>query len=766
MQGNFSALAVVKSLSKASYLSSMLIHKILLLVFFLSAFAFAQQKAILSGFIRDKANKESLPYANVAIKDLKIGTATNIEGYYAIPNIPDGEYEVNVTLIGYQTLTFTINTKEQKRIVRDILLSDQSVQINEVIIDAEKEAEKRSTQTGRISMQAKDVAQLPTIGEADVFRALQLMPGVKATSEISSGLNIRGGSTDQNLILLDGTVVYNPSHLFGFFSTFNNDAIKDIDLMKGGFPAEYGGRLSSVLNVTNIDGDRVTTHGKASISLLSTRITGEGPIGNGSWFLSGRRTYFDQLVAFAGLDTGKDALPLYFFYDANAKLNQDFGEDDKISFVGYFGDDDLTYKIGNNELELNMLWGNRTGALRWTHVFSQTLFSNFTASYSRYNAKIGANFGGVDISQENSVIDYSLRNDVDFFISNDHFVKLGVWWSQYDIQYIQRGDGEPYIFKERPAQISFYGQDEWTINERWKTQFGLRIEYQDLSKHVRYGPRFNARYNIDEYSTLKFATGMYYQFLNAVPAGSDNGFSPFDIWVPINEKMNPSRSIDFVLGYETKYFEDYTISLETYYKAYKDVLLFKREIIQTLDVSKLFHVGTGRAYGFEFFLQKRLGQLTGLIGYTLAWTHRTFPDLNNGQEFMPKFDRRNDLTISGNYQFNELWKISSVFTFSTGQSYTPAAGIWIDNSTGNPNTRIEPGPLYSKRLLPYHRWDLSVHKKITMLDIDGSWYFQIFNVYNYRNIWFKNFDFSKNPVDVTDIRLLPIVPSFGVEFKF
>ncbi len=733
---------------------------------FFPSLLLAQQSATISGFIRDKANKESLPYATVAIKELKIGTATNIEGYYAIPSIPEGEYTVTVTLLGYQTSTFPIDTRKNKRIVKDIFLSDQAVQVSEVIVEAEKEEEKRSTQTGRISMQAKDIAQLPTIGEADVFRALQMMPGVKATSEISTGLNIRGGSTDQNLILLDGTVVYNPSHLFGFFSTFNNDAIKDIVLMKGGFPAEYGGRLSSVLNVTNIDGDRVSTHGKASISMLSTRVTGEGPIGNGSWFLSGRRTYFDKLIDWAGLDTGANALPLYYFYDANLKLNQDFGEDDKVSFVGYLGDDDLIFKVGDGELELNMLWGNRTGALKWTHVFSQTLFSNITASYSKYKAIIGGDLGGTGFSNVNSVQDYSVRADVDFFATNDHLVKLGVWWSQYDIRYRESFDGDPYEFKERPAQISFYGQDEWTINERWKAQFGLRVEYQDLTKHITLGPRVNVRFNIDEYSTLKLASGMYYQFLNAVPAGSDNGFSPFDIWVPLNEKMNPSRSTDFVLGYENSFFEDVKISVETYYKRYRDVLLFKREITQTLDVSELFYVGQGRSYGLEFFIQKQSGQLTGMIGYTLAWTHRTFDALNEGREFMPKFDRRHDLTLAGNYQFDELWKLSSVFTFSTGQSYTPATGVYQDVSTGNPNTVVIPGELYSKRLLPYHRWDLSLHKKITMFDLDGSWYFQIFNVYNYRNIWFKNFDYSENPIEVTDVKLLPIIPSFGVEFKF
>lgn len=741
--------------------------KYLILFFFpVTTLLLSQEKAILSGFVREKSDQESLPYANVVIKELKIGASTNIEGYYAIPNIPDGEFTVVVSLLGFQSYTFKIDTRQNKKIIQDIVLSDQAVQVNEVIISAEKEEEKRNTQVGRIQMQAKDVAALPTIGEADVFRALQMMPGVKATSEISSGLNVRGGSTDQNLILLDGTVVYNPSHLFGFFSTFNNDAVKDIELMKGGFPAEFGGRLSSVLNVTNIDGDQVNTHGKASISLLSTRLTGEGPVGNGSWFLSGRRTYFDTFIAAAKLDTGKDALPLYYFYDANGKIHQDIGEDDKLSFVGYLGQDDLKYNLGNNEIKLNMRWGNKTGAIKWTHIFSQTLFSNFTASLSHYSAGIGATFGGVNISQDNSVDDFSLKGDIDFFASNDHLIKLGIWYSQYDIGYIQSGDGDPYKFRERPAQISFYAQDDWNINERWVIKSGLRFEYQDASKAANIGPRIAIRYNIDEYSLIKFASGLYYQFLNAVPAGTDNGFSPFDIWVPINEKMKPSKAIDIVLGYETKYFEDYNLSVETYYKKYFDILQFKNEIVQSTNTEDLFYVGDGRAYGLEVYLQKRFGQITGSIGYTLAWTHRTFSALNKGEEYHPKYDRRNDITLAGNYQINENWKFSAVFTYATGQAYTYGVARTQYIVLGNPTDVTIPGKLYNRRLSPYHRLDLSITKQTIFLGLHGSWYFQIFNVYNRRNVWFKQFDTSKNPTDITDVKLLPIIPTFGFDFEF
>lgn len=740
--------------------------KILLALVLCLSTGFSQQKAILYGFVRDKANEESLPYANVYIKALKIGAATNIEGYYAIPNIPEGEYEVQYSILGYITQTVTINTRNNKRIAQDILLSDEALQVSEVIISAEKEEEKRATQTGRIVMHAKDIASLPTIGEADVFRALQVMPGVKATSEISSGLNVRGGSTDQNLILLDGTVVYNPSHLFGFFSTFNNDAIKDIDLMKGGFPAEFGGRLSSVLNVTNIDGDRVGSHGKTSLSLLSTRVTGEGPLGNGSWFLSGRRTYFDQFVSLAELDKGDDALPLYYFYDANAKINQDFGQDDKVSLVGYLGQDDLKWGLGENELAINMRWGNRTGAVKWTHVFDPKLFSNFTASYSRYIARTTVNFGGTEFGQNNSVNDFSLKGDIDFFAANDHLVKLGVWWSQYRITYNEIGDGDPYEFLFRPAQISFYGQDEWRVSEWWTLQLGARLEYQDLSKTSSLGPRFNARYNLDELSSLKFATGIYYQFLTAVPAGTDNGFSPFDIWVPINEEMRPSRSYDFVLGYETRSFEEFNISLEGYYKMFDDILIFKREITHTKDVKELFDVGSGNAYGVEFFLQKKLGDLTGTLGYTLAWTNRTFPNLNKGESFMPKYDRRNDVSLTGSYQLDENWKIGTVFTYATGQSYTRGVARYDLEANYAVFSETMAGPLYNHRLSPYHRLDLSVTRRASFFGLNGSWYFQVFNVYNRRNVWFKQFDNSKNPPDIADVRLLPIIPTFGLDFSF
>jgi outer membrane cobalamin receptor len=739
----------------------------MLCTFFLPMLLFSQQTSTLSGFVRDKHTGESLPFANILVKGTTMGASTNIDGYYAIPKIAPGKYQLRVSLVGYRDQTVDAVVGTGANLVKNILLVSTAIEVQEVVVSAEKDAEKTNTQTGRIVMNAQELASIPSIGESDVFRALQIMPGVKSVSEISSGLYVRGGSADQNLILLDGTVVYNPSHLFGFFSTFNSDAVKDIELMKGGYPAEYGGRLSSVLNVTNKDGDRNTTKGEASIGLISSRVTGEGPVGTGSWFLSARRTYFDKMVSLARLDTGKDALPLYYFYDANGKFNQDFGHDDKVSVFAYLGHDDMNYQLGKGEIDLNMDWGNKTGAVKWIHIFTPRFFSNFTVSYSAYDAGMHANFGGTKFDQTNGVRDLSVKGDVDFYAANDHLVKVGFWWSQYRLTFNQQiGGNNNYEYKETPALFSTYLQDDWTVDERMNIQAGVRLEYQDLTKKVTAGPRLSARYALDENTSLKASAGLYYQYLNAVPVGDVNGFSPFDVWVPVNEKMKPGRSADLVLGIDAHPFDDYQLTVETYYKKYSDILYWIGEPTTEKNIDKLFYVGRGNAYGIETFLQKRIGSLTGSVGYTLAWTQRSFPQLNHGKEFYPKFDRRHDLTVTGNYQITDNWALSSTFTYGTGQSYTIGTGRYAMLLPERWSNLVMPGELFGSRLEPYHRLDVGVTKQASFFGLHGSWFVQIYNLYNHRNVWFKEFDTNKNPTQITDVRLLPILPTFGIEFTF
>ena len=726
-----------------------------------------QQSAMVHGFIRDKSNGESLPFVTVMIKELKVGTITNTEGFYVLPKLPEGIFIVHVSLIGYKTEQFEINTKESKTITHTVLLENESLEEKEVVVTGNRLELQNKTQTGSIMIKGPELNTIPSIGEADLFRALQVMPGIKAVSEMSSGLYIRGGSADQNLILLDGTVVYNPTHLFGFFSTFNSDAIKDVELSKGGYPAEYGGRLSSVLNITNIDGDRMKFQGKGSISLISSRLTAEGPLGNGSYFFSGRRTYFDQMVKLAHRDTGANVLPLYYFYDANGKINQDIGENDKISVVGYIGKDNLHYNVDRGTMNLDMDWGNATLSSKWTHLFSPTIFSNFFATYSKYIASTTVMLGSTKYIQDNSINDLSLKGDINFYPTNDNLVKFGFWWSQYKITYRERlGGGELNNFLAHPKQLAIYVQDEWKTSPLLTVQSGIRAEYQTLTRSTTIGPRLSARYFLSENISFKAATGMYYQYLNAVPIDIVSGFSPFDIWIPMNDKMKPSRSIDFVLGLETEPIEHHFLSLEGYHKTYKDVLYWIGEPTQVTNVNELFYTGTGRAFGAELFFQRRIGMLTSSIGYTLAWTYRTFPELNNGNEFMPKFDRRHSLSIVGNYDIDEKWQIGAVFTYSTGQPFTDGIARYSIHTDLGIIDNIMPGSLYNYRLPPYHRLDVSITKKMTLFGLQGSWFVQIYNIYNHKNVWYRQFDTQKNPTKVTDLTLLPIIPTLGLNIDF
>ncbi len=376
----------------------------------------------LSGFVHDKSNGEPLAYVNVMLKGTNLGGSTNVSGYFAIPNVPQGKYQIVVSIIGYATQTVDIILNDD--VVRNFYLTTETVEVNGVTVEADRAERKKTVQTSMVILKPKDLEALPSIGETDLFRSLQMMPGVKAGSEISNGLYVRGGGPAENLILLDGTVVYNPSHLFGFFSTFNNDAIKDIELLKGGLPAEYGGRLSSVLNTTNKDGNRNYFEGKGSVSLISSRLTLEGPSPFGSWFLSARRTYLDLFIKTAGLDTGQHPIPLYYFYDANGKINFDFDQNNKLTLSGYLGKDDLKMDMRDDDITTYTFWGNRTGSLKYTHIFSSKLFSNIIATGSEYNSELNGDISGSKLLFQNHISDYSIRGDLSYYITDSHFAKL------------------------------------------------------------------------------------------------------------------------------------------------------------------------------------------------------------------------------------------------------------------------------------------------------------------------------------------------------
>ncbi|HET6510669.1 MAG TPA: TonB-dependent receptor, partial [Candidatus Kapabacteria bacterium] len=397
----------------------------------------------ISGFVRDSASGEPIIGASVQVRELKRGARTNKAGYFILYLPANNEHLVEVTSVGYRAFRETIRLRPDEKRTLEVKLSAAAVQGGEVVVEKDRDREREAPKVSTVTINPTQVAQLPKAGEADLFRTLQLIPGVKTSSEISSGLYIRGGSPDQNLILLDGSVLYNPSHFFGFFSTFNSDAIKDVELIKGGYPAEYGGRLSAVLNVTNKDGDREQSHGKFSIGLISSRATVETPLGTGAVTLSGRRTYLDAIMSATGLKEELD-LPDYNFYDLNAKITQNPANGDKLSLSGYLGRDILDFSDPAAGASVLLKWGNRSGSLDWMHLFSEDVFSQFNLSASSYFSELVLGSSGEDFIRDNDILDYTLNGSLEYSPNEHHQFKFGLQSTLYNFKFlVQYGKNPP-----------------------------------------------------------------------------------------------------------------------------------------------------------------------------------------------------------------------------------------------------------------------------------------------------------------------------------
>jgi hypothetical protein len=648
----------------------------------------------------------------------------------------------------------------------------------EVTVESSEERERQEPQVSRVTLTPQQMVNLPKTGQADLFRILQFLPGVQTASEISSGLYVRGGSPDENLILLDGSVLYNPTHFFGFFSTFNPDAIKDVEFIKGGFPAEYGGRLSSVLNVTDIEGDRNTTKGKVDLGLISSSGMVETPIGTGALVLAGRRSYIDVLFNTLGL-TQKLSLPDYYFYDANIKLTQNPSPNDKIIVAAYQGSDNLSFtssttakRDSSGEPDIALAWGNKSASAQWTHVFGSELFSNVDLSASNFSSIFTIGSTALPLTYNNGISDYTARASIDYFPNQKNTIKAGVQATEYKTTLlIQSGTNPPnanvirtpfygaaYIQDELKPAMTGYVEDPLAITG------GLRVDGINSNPLIGIDPRLSARYILTPAITLKASAGIYHQYLKL----ATNDLVPiFDIWLPDDTSQPPEECYQYVLGVSTVPFENYTLDVEGYYKDMKNLVEMRPNVMTGSTLNDVFFVGNGTAYGIEFFLQKQVGRLTGWLGYTLAWTWRTFPDINNGQQFPPTYDRRNDFDLVATYHLNDRWTIGGTFTYGTGQAYTQITAL--EPNFENPARTIPiEGDKNALRLAPYNRLDLSATYAFSFYSDhrNAEFDFDIFNAYNYRNVWISQVDESTNPATINFVRLLPILPTFGVSVNF
>jgi outer membrane cobalamin receptor len=722
----------------------------------------------ISGFVRDVESGETLPYANVVLikGDETIGVLSNVEGFYALKNVIAGDYEIVISYVGYAP--YKKGLRVAKAALRyNVDLTPAAFVGEEIVVEARRDEEESLVQTGFITLSTEKIQALPSFGETDILRSLPLLPGIQAASDISSGLYIRGGSPDQTLILLDQIPLYNPSHAFGFFSTFNSDAIKDMSLHKGAYPAQYGGRLGSVLDVRNRDGNRKSFEGNGGVSLISGRLLLEGPTRNGSWMISGRRTYIDPLLSVIRNDSTE--VPSYYFYDANAKLNQDWGDRDKLSVSGYVGRDDLNFDLEDDTF-FTIRWGTAAATMKWNHIFSDNLYWNFMVAGSKYFSDTSINIFDTPILISNSIRDFSAKGDLDYFVNTQHSLNTGFLATFYDFRFRQVfNKDEQLALKETPSLYSVYLQDHWQPSQGTSIRLGLRANHFTEQGGLRAEPRFSLSHQFQPRWRFKAGGGIYTQYLQFV---TTEAFSGSDFWVPLDDTVDPGRSWQAVTGLEYEPSNRYKHSIEFYYTDMANLVLIDQDVAVdtqgTTSEDVFITGGTGYATGVEVFLQRRTGKFTGWIGYTLGWTRRTFTELNSGKEFPTKYDRRNDLSFVVNYRVGK-WTFGSSLVYGTGQAYTPIVGRYELRDPAVPEFESDkyaiPGDKNSARLLPYHRLDLSVKRKFRLFGADAEWYVQVFNVYSRRNEWFVENDNGGNQTPRV-FKMLPRVPTFGIDFGF
>lgn len=736
----------------------------------------------ISGILTDEISKESIISATIMLfnndtfdkNSMLKGVYTNKYGFYSLTNIKPGRYFLNISSIGY------------KRLIHEVLIDTSDVKLNislktvdllqdELLVVADKESSPTKS-ISTIYISPKFVSKMPALGgEIDIFRTLQLLPGISSASEMSSGLYVRGGSPDQNLVLLDGVTVYNPSHLAGFISSFNNDAIRDIRMIKGAFPAEYGGRLSSVLDLTMKEGTREKLSGSGGISLISSKLTLEGPIDEKSSFMiSGRRFYFDLLLSLF------DDAPSYYFYDVNAKANYKLSDNDHLYVSGYFATDVFGVNDEFDNSDVGIDWGNKTANIRWMHIVNPELFTNFSLIYTDYSFNSNISESDLNFNSISRIKDIVLKGDLQYLAYDNHIIKSGldITWHNFlsganfnDIDLSMESDllGTKEI---NTFDIATYIQDEWKVSDKLDFNFGVRTYYFQQGNYFDIEPRLSGTYLLDNGIRLKAALAVANQYLHLVVR--NNISLPTDLWFPSTENIKPSRSIQGVFGFETKVFDDsYLFSFETYYKSMRNLLEFKDDAVFTLGIplEDQFTSGDGEAYGFEFFLNKRVGNFTGWIGYTLAWTIRQFDDLNKGRPFFPRYDRRHDISLTLNYELGKSWELGLAWIFGSGQAFTLPTSAYHDNISGYNQVRYNFSERNGVRAPSYHRLDLNFMHKFEMYNIPWVFSINIFNAYSRRNPFalYLGYDYStfgEETKTVKQITLFPIIPTFGLSFEF
>ena len=783
----------------------------------------AQQKSTLSGYITDSKTGEAIIGAKIYVPNLRQGTVTNTYGFYSI-TLEKGTYNFEFSAIGQKTESRSVDLTQDVSL--SLEMGSELSELQEVTVNGKKGENVMSTKIGQIELEVDKIKTLPAfMGEVDIIKTIQLLPGVSSVSEGGQGFYVRGGGPDQNLVLLDEGVVYNAAHLFGFFSVFNSDAVKSVNLIKGGMPANFGGRISSVLEVNMNEGNYKRIRVKGGIGVISSRLTVEGPIkkDRGSFMISGRRTYIDILMKAFIPDSSPFAGSGYYFYDLNLKMNYKLGEKDKLFLSGYYGLDKFSFRSKTDDFKVDMPWGNGIAALRWNHLFTNKLFMNVTTTFSDYKFGFLSDQDQFKFSLNSGIQDVGAKADFSYFPNTRHRIKWGANYIYHTFTPSSiSAETDSVVFLDPSSAEKLYSHesalyilDEFDVNEFLRVNAGLRysmyhhvgpfnrfikgdgISTQDSSFKYSNGevikfyngfePRISFRWLLKDRSSIKGGYSYNFQYVHLTSLSAVS--LPTDIWYPSTDKAKPQQGWQASLGYYRNFLDDkYEASVEVYYKGMKNLIEYAEGVLPGDNVNdntdNYLVFGKGWAYGVEFFLKRTFGKLTGWVGYTWAKTERQFPDINAGKIYPAKYDRRHDLTLVAGYKLNERWTFGSSFIYATGNTLTLPSSWYVQDQ----QLLFNYGARNSTRMAPYHRLDISatLYGKTYKTKTDEStgetiqvkkkcqsnWSFSVYNVYNRANPFFlyvdNDGDFLKGDFKITvkQVSLFPIIPSVTWNFEF
>lgn len=774
----------------------------------------------ISGVVKDKESGETLPFANVFIKDTNIGTTTNGDGFFTLFNVPSENSTIQVQYLGYKVETLTLT----KEIVKDkitILLAPDFNKLDEVVIntDSRQQIIKMNENVSQISLSPKRLASIPNLGEKDIFRALQLLPGVSGTNESSAGLYVRGGTPDQNLVLLDGFTVYHVDHFYGFFSAFNSDAIKDIQLFKGGFPAEYGGRISSVMDLTGKRGNLNKVSFSGGLSLVSANATLEIPIGEkANLLLAGRRSYTDIIrsglynnifdlyndnnqsngTRFPNFNNFQQnqTQPSFYFYDLNTKFSYNPSDKDIISISMYNGEDNLDSSRKNNntfgsntdgersittDIKDLLNWGNWGSSIRWARQWNNKLYTNIVGAYSNYFSNRNrvndvtiqlpdtTNNFKTGLVEDNNLKDYTLRLHSEYKINSKHSLEFGGQITKNDVDYNYTFNDTITVIDQKDEGVlnTVYLQDKWSPSEKLNIVGGIRATHFDVTDEFYYEPRFSLSYQLNDKLKLKGAWGRYYQFVNRI-VREDVTQGSRDFWLLADEENSPISFSEHLIIGSSYEIDDWLFDIEYFEKEMTGLTEFSLRFQSALGADpndQLFFEGTGISRGVDFLIQKMVGKYTGWMGYTLSEVVHTFPGLSD-KPFYSLNDQRHEFKLVNVLKAGR-WDLGATWVYGSGKPYTAPNGIYtITLLDGTKTEYVSVGDKNGPRHAPYHRLDLSFTYKFDIGSGKGSMGLSLFNFYNRSNTWYKEFEVVNGQVIETNINYIGFTPSlfFNVSF--